>query len=56
MRKRDTKRIYAMKVIRKACITTPDALAQVIAERQVLAKVRVHAHFSLASPRFVGGR
>ncbi|GAA6051782.1 hypothetical protein JCM3770_004969 [Rhodotorula araucariae] len=38
VRKRDTKRIYAMKVIRKASITTPEALAQVIAERQVLAR------------------
>lgn len=38
MRKRDTKRIYAMKVIRKASVSTPEALAQVIAERQVLAR------------------
>ncbi|KPV75194.1 uncharacterized protein RHOBADRAFT_14709, partial [Rhodotorula graminis WP1] len=38
VRKRDTKRIYAMKVIRKASVTTPEALAQVIAERQVLAR------------------
>lgn len=37
IRKRDTKRIYALKVINKARITTPGALAQVFAERQVLA-------------------
>ncbi|GAA5911837.1 uncharacterized protein JCM6883_001285 [Sporobolomyces salmoneus] len=37
IRKRDTKRIYALKVINKSRITTPGALAQVFAERQVLA-------------------
>ncbi|GAA5872378.1 hypothetical protein JCM16303_004499 [Sporobolomyces ruberrimus] len=37
IRKRDTKRIYALKVINKSRITTPAALAQVFAERQVLA-------------------
>ncbi|GAA5948498.1 hypothetical protein JCM3765_004903 [Sporobolomyces pararoseus] len=37
IRKRDTKRIYALKVINKSRITTPGAFAQVFAERQVLA-------------------
>ncbi|GAA6006911.1 hypothetical protein JCM11491_001441 [Sporobolomyces phaffii] len=37
IRKRDTQRIYALKVINKSRITTPGALAQVFAERQVLA-------------------
>lgn len=47
VRKRDTKRIYAMKVIRKASITSAEALAQVLAERQVLAK-------TIDSPFLVG--
>ncbi|TKA51975.1 hypothetical protein B0A53_05059 [Rhodotorula sp. CCFEE 5036] len=38
VRKRDTKRIYAMKVIRKSSLNTPEALAQVVTERTVLAK------------------
>ncbi|GEM07602.1 AGC/Akt protein kinase [Rhodotorula toruloides] len=47
VRKRDTKRIYAMKVIRKASITSAEALAQVLAERQVLAR-------TIDSPFLVG--
>ena len=38
VRKRDTKRIYAMKVIRKSSLNSPEALAQVVTERTVLAK------------------
>ncbi|KAK4699765.1 hypothetical protein P7C70_g6494, partial [Phenoliferia sp. Uapishka_3] len=47
VRKRDTKRIYAMKVITKQSVATRSALAQVLAERQVLAR-------TLDSPFLVG--
>ncbi|KDE02452.1 AGC/AKT protein kinase [Microbotryum lychnidis-dioicae p1A1 Lamole] len=47
VRKRDTKRIYAMKVISKKNVVSREALAQVLAERQVLAR-------TLESPFLVG--
>ncbi|KAK4049032.1 hypothetical protein OIV83_004393 [Microbotryomycetes sp. JL201] len=55
VRKRDTKRIYAMKVISKSNIVNKSALAQVLAERQVLARTNdcpflVGLKFSFQSP------
>ncbi|KAI5479152.1 AGC/Akt protein kinase [Pseudohyphozyma bogoriensis] len=47
VRKRDTKRIYAMKVITKESIASKSQVAQVLAERQVLAR-------TLNSPFLVG--
>jgi serine/threonine protein kinase len=47
VRKRDTKRIYAMKVISKKRAKSSSDLAQVLAERQVLAR-------TLDSPFLVG--
>ncbi|GAA5883482.1 hypothetical protein JCM3774_003598 [Rhodotorula dairenensis] len=55
VRKRDTKRVYAMKVIRKSSLASPEALAQVVTERTVLAKTNdcpflVGLKFSFQSP------
>ncbi|ORY88089.1 kinase-like domain-containing protein [Leucosporidium creatinivorum] len=55
VRKRDTKRIYALKVISKANVSSPNALAQVLAERQILARTLdcpflVGLKFSFQSP------
>lgn len=55
VRKRDTKRVYAMKVIRKSSLSTPEALAQVVTERTVLAETNecpflVGLKFSFQSP------
>ncbi|KAK4055989.1 hypothetical protein OIO90_002984 [Microbotryomycetes sp. JL221] len=55
VRKKDTKRIYAMKVISKNNIVNKSALAQVLAERQVLARTNacpflVGLKFSFQSP------
>ncbi|KAM0752261.1 kinase-like protein [Meredithblackwellia eburnea MCA 4105] len=47
VRKRDTKRVYAMKVIQKESVVSKSALNQVLAERQVLAR-------TLDSPFLVG--
>ncbi|GAA5868915.1 hypothetical protein JCM1840_005160 [Sporobolomyces johnsonii] len=55
VRKRDTKRIYALKVINKSRITSASALAQVLTERQILALTidspfLVSLKFSFQSP------
>ncbi|GAA5990909.1 hypothetical protein JCM10908_000075 [Rhodotorula pacifica] len=55
VRKRDTKRVYAMKVIRKSSLASEEALAQVVTERTVLAKTNdcpflVGLKFSFQSP------
>lgn len=54
VRKKDTNRIYAMKIIRKAHIVERDEIEHTVAERNVLAKIKhpfiVNLKFSFQSP------